>query len=127
MLHRSIGKEKMAKLSTHVLDTMNGRPAPGMRIEFFRMDDGHTEQLGDYRTDADGRTDGQLLDKASFRTGRYELRFHVAAYFRTLGVELPEPPFLDVVTIAFGIAEPTGNYHVPLLVSPWSYTTYRGS
>lgn len=127
MLQRTIRKEKMAKLSTHVLDTMNGRPAKGMRVEFFRMGEGRPEPLGDYQTDADGRTGGQLMDAASFRTGRYELRFHVAAYFRALGVELPEPPFLDVVTVAFGIAEPTGNYHVPLLVSPWSYTTYRGS
>ncbi|MBL8834286.1 MAG: hydroxyisourate hydrolase [Rhodospirillales bacterium] len=117
----------MAKLSTHVLDTMNGRPAKGMRVEFLRIGDGRTEPLGDYRTDADGRTGGQLLDAASFRPGRYELRFHIAAYFQALGVELPEPPFLDVVTVAFGIAEPAGNYHVPLLASPWSYSTYRGS
>lgn len=127
MLHRTIGKEKMAKLSTHVLDTMNGKPASGMRIEFFRIGDGIAEALGDYRTDADGRIGGQLMDAASFRPGRYELRFHVAAYFRAHKVELPDPPFLDVVTVAFGIAEPTGNYHVPLLVGPWSYTTYRGS
>ena len=93
----------------------------------FRIDGDRVEQVGDYRTDADGRTDGQLLDAASFRTGRYELRFHVAGYFRALGVVLPDPAFLDVVTVAFGIAEADGNYHVPLLVSPWAYSTYRGS
>jgi 5-hydroxyisourate hydrolase len=117
----------MAKLSTHVLDTMNGRPAAGMRIGFFRIEGDRAEPMGEYRTDADGRTDGQLLDAKSFRTGRYELRFDVAGYFRALGVQLPEPAFLDVVTVAFGIAEANGNYHVPLLVSPWAYSTYRGS
>ncbi|MBI3507246.1 MAG: hydroxyisourate hydrolase [Proteobacteria bacterium] len=116
----------MAKLSTHVLDTMNGRPAAGMKVEFFRAD-AQPVRIGDFLTNADGKADRPLLDAASFRTGKYELRFHVAAYFRSLGVALPEPAFVDVATIAFGIAEPAGNYHVPLLVSPWSYSTYRGS
>jgi 5-hydroxyisourate hydrolase len=116
----------MAKLSTHVLDTMNGRPAAGMRIEFFQAD-GPCAKLGDYVTNSDGRTQGPLLDASNFRIGRYDLKFHVAAYFRSQGTTLPDPEFLDVVTITFGMAEPAGNYHVPLLVSPWSYSTYRGS
>ncbi len=117
----------MAKLSTHVLDTMNGRPAAGMTIEFLRIENGTPVALGTFATNADGRTERQLLDAANFRVGRYELRFHVAAYFRANGVALPDPPFVDVASVAFGIAEPDGNYHVPLLVSPWSYATYRGS
>jgi 5-hydroxyisourate hydrolase len=116
----------MAKLSTHVLDTMNGRPAAGMRIEFVQSD-GPGIRLGDYVTNSDGRTQGLLLDAANFRIGRYDLKFHVAAYFRSQGVTLPEPEFLDIVTVTFGISEPAGDYHVPLLVSPWSYSTYRGS
>jgi 5-hydroxyisourate hydrolase len=117
----------MAKLSTHVLDTANGRPAAGMTIEFVRVENGSAAALGTFVTNADGRTERQLLDAQNFRTGRYELRFHVAAYFRAQGVALPDPPFLDVATVAFGIAEVDGSYHVPLLVTPWSYSTYRGS
>ncbi|MBI1243664.1 MAG: hydroxyisourate hydrolase [Alphaproteobacteria bacterium] len=117
----------MPKLSTHVLDTMNGRPANGMTIEFVRVDAGGPTVLGTYMTNVDGRTDRPLLDPQSYRPGRYELRFHVADYFRANGVSLPEPPFLDVATVAFGLAEADGSYHVPLLVTPWSYSTYRGS
>jgi 5-hydroxyisourate hydrolase len=79
------------------------------------------------QTNADGRCPAPLLEGAALRIGRYTLTFHVAAYFRTLGYALPEPPFLDEVVIAFGIADSHGDYHVPLLVSPWSYSTYRGS
>jgi 5-hydroxyisourate hydrolase len=117
----------MAKLSTHVLDTMHGRPAAGMELEFLRVEAGGAVSLGRHRTNADGRTGGVLLDAAAFRPGRYELRFEVAPYFRALGVKLPDPAFLETVTLAFGMAEPDGSYHVPLLVSPWSYSTYRGS
>jgi 5-hydroxyisourate hydrolase len=117
----------MAKLSTHVLDTMHGRPAKGMRIEFVEIGPGGAAKVGEFETNADGRTDAPPMDASTFRTGRFELRFHVADYFRGLGVALPEPAFLEIVTVPFGIAEPAGNYHVPLLVSPWSYSTYRGS
>ena len=114
----------MGRLSTHVLDTTRGRPAAGVRVELY---DGGGALVADGVTNADGRTDAPLLAGDAFRPASYELRFHVAAYYRAAGVSLPEPPFLDVVPIRFGLAEPDGNYHVPLLVSPWSYATYRGS
>jgi hydroxyisourate hydrolase len=113
----------MGRLSTHVLDTYHGRPAAGMRFTLHRG----AEKLFDGATNSDGRSDAPLLSGAAFATGRYELRFELAASFRAKGVELPDPPFLDVVTIAFGIAEADGNYHVPLLATPWSMATYRGS
>lgn len=114
----------MGRLSTHVLDTARGRPAAGMKVELF---DGGGELMAERLTNADGRTDAPLLVDGTFRPGAFELRFHVAAFFREAGVPLAEPPFLDVVPIRFALAEPEGRYHVPLLVSPWSYSTYRGS
>ena len=117
----------MRKLSTHVLDTAHGQPESGMSIELVRHAEGGQQCLGRFRTNSDGRCDGALLSGDALQVGRYELRFAVSEYFRGLGVELPEPPFLDVVTIAFGIADPDAGYHVPLLVSPWAYSTYRGS
>ena len=118
----------MGRLSTHVLDTMHGRPAAGMRIELLEARaDGGWAHLADLATNADGRTDAPLLAGAAFHTGRFQLRFHLAAYFRGLGVALPEPAFLEHVPIHFGIAEPEGDYHVPLLCSPYAYSTYRGS
>jgi hydroxyisourate hydrolase len=113
----------MGHLSTHVLDNFHGRPAAGLK---FSLHKGETK-LFEGTTNKDGRTDGPLLSGTSFAVGRYELRFELAAYFRAQGVSLPDPPFLDVVTIAFGIAEPDGRYHVPLLATPWAMTTYRGS
>ncbi len=118
----------MGRLSTHVLDTAHGRPACGLRIELVSLgDDGTPVRLLERVTNGDGRTDAPLLAGDAFRPGRYELRFHVADYFRMRGVALPDPPFLDAVPIRFGLAEGDGHYHVPLLVSPWSYSTYRGS
>lgn len=118
----------MGRLSTHVLDTAHGCPAAGMRIEFLEArPDGGWAHLGDFNTNADGRTDSPILSGASFRTGRFQLRFHVADYFRARGVALADPPFLDIVPLHFGIADPEGHYHVPLLASPFSYSTYRGS
>jgi 5-hydroxyisourate hydrolase len=117
----------MAKLTTHVLNVATGVPAAGMRIELRSLAGGADQPLGDAWTDADGRCPGPLLEGPALRVGRYALTFHVAAYFRALGLELAEPPFLDEVVIAFGIADAERNYHVPLLVSPWSYSTYRGS
>ena len=117
----------MGHLSTHVLDTMHGRPAAGMAVTLQRVDGERAETIKSLALNADGRADGPLLDAAAMATGRYRLRFGVAAYFRALGVALPEPPFLDEVQLDFGIADAAGHYHVPLLVSPWSYSTYRGS
>lgn len=114
----------MGRLTTHVLDTASGQPARGMRIELGVTGGGTA--LASVLTDDDGRC-AALLQGEAFAPGRYELRFHVADYFRSRGETLPEPPFLDVVVIAFGIADAAGHYHVPLLVSPWSYSTYRGS
>ncbi len=112
----------MGRLSTHVLDTSTGRPGAGVRVVLRRGD----VVLEDTRTNADGRTDKPLLEGAAFRTGSYELTFHVGDYFRDRGVPLAEPPFLDLVPLRFSIAEDT-HYHVPLLVSPFGYSTYRGS
>ena len=113
-------------LTTHVLDTAGGRPAARMRITLYALD-GERRQLAEVVTNADGRTDGPLFDNASLRAGTYRLTFDVAAYFKSRGVVLPEPPFLDRVRLDFGIAHAEQHYHVPLLVSPWSYSTYRGS
>jgi 2-oxo-4-hydroxy-4-carboxy-5-ureidoimidazoline decarboxylase len=115
------------RLSTHVLDTVAGRPAAGVRIELHEVGAGAEALLAEAVTNADGRTDAPLLAGAPLRIGRYRLDFHVGAYFAARPVAAADPPFLDVVPIRFSIAEPEGHYHVPLLVSPWSYSTYRGS
>ncbi len=117
----------MGHLSTHVLDTAHGCPAAGMRLSLQRVDAGGAVTLKTLTLNADGRTDGPLLDATTMASGRYRLQFWVADYFRAKAVALPEPPFLDVVTLDFGIADAAGHYHVPLLVSPWSHSTYRGS
>ncbi|MCK9195107.1 MAG: hydroxyisourate hydrolase [Nevskia sp.] len=116
----------MGKLTTHVLDTANGRPAANMALALYRCGP-QPEKLSARATNADGRCDQPLLEGAALEVGQYELVFDVAGYFRALGTALPEPPFLNDVTLRFGIADPSQNYHVPLLVSPWSYSTYRGS
>jgi len=115
------------RLTTHVLDTARGRPAAGLRIEAFRFAGAAREPLAELTTNADGRCDGPVLEGAAFTAGLYELVFHVAGYFRGSGLDLPEPPFLDAVPIRFGIAEAGQHYHVPLLISPYGYSTYRGS
>ncbi len=115
-------------LTTHVLDTAHGRPAAGVRIDLSALEpDGRARLLKTLTTNADGRTDEPLLGPAEVEIGRYELVFHVGAYFRTTGDALPDPPFLDQVPVRFAIADPRGHYHVPLLVSPYGYATYRGS
>jgi len=111
----------MTSLSTHVLDLARGCPAAGVAVRLLR--DGAV--LVQALTDADGRCPD--LQTATVKPGRYALEFAVADYFRACGVTLPDPPFLDLVTIAFGIADPRSHYHVPLLVSPFGYSTYRGS
>ena len=118
----------MGHLSTHVLDTMHGCPAAGMKLTLQRLDGTHALTLKEVVLNQDGRNDGgPLLDGASMATGHYRLLFEVGAYFRARGVTLPEPAFIDTVPVDFGIADASGHYHVPLLVSPWTYSTYRGS
>ena len=113
-------------LTTHVLDTASGRPAAGMNLELFVLEGEERRCIRSLATNADGRTDGPLLPPEEFAVGLYELVFDVAGYFAG-EKDLPDPPFLGRVPIRFGIADPEAHYHVPLLVSPWSYSTYRGS
>ena len=115
-------------LSTHVLDTTIGAPASGMAVTLYTTPGGQATLVKQFTLNSDGRNpDGQLYDNASLKVGTYRLVFDVAAYFKSRGVVLPEPNFLNQVTIDFGVADVTAHYHVPLLVSPWSYSTYRGS
>lgn len=115
-------------LSTHVLDTMHGAPAAGMEVTLYEIKAGNAREVKRFHLNRDGRNpDGLLYDDQSLRAGTYRLSFGVADYFRAHGVALPDPPFLDEVSIDFGIAHAEQHYHVPLLVSPWSYSTYRGS
>lgn len=117
----------MGHLSTHVLDTAHGCPAAGMQVTLQRIDNDEITTIRRLALNHDGRADGPLLDATTMAAGRYRLIFEVAPYFRARGVELPEPPFIDTVQLDFGMADAAGHYHVPLLVSPWSYSTYRGS
>ncbi|ABM31711.1 hydroxyisourate hydrolase [Paracidovorax citrulli] len=114
-------------LSTHVLDTMHGCPAAGMAVSLYDTAGGQARLLKELVLNQDGRTDAPLFDNASLRPGTYRLSFEVGDYFRARGVVLPEPNFLDRVSLDFGVAHADQHYHVPLLVSPWSYSTYRGS
>ena len=115
----------MGRITTHVLDTAAGKPAAGLKIVLTRLD-GTPEAIAAGVTNADGRLDRPLLEGAAFARGTYEIVFHVGDYFRACGMALPNPPFLDVVPLRFGVAE-DAHYHVPLLVSPFAYSTYRGS
>jgi len=117
----------MGKLTTHVLDTANGCPAAGMAVTLYRLEAGAPILLQEITLNHDGRAGSPLLQGDSFRPGRYRLVFAVAAYFRGRGAELAEPPFLDEVPLDFGLATVGQHYHVPLLASPWAYSTYRGS
>ncbi len=117
----------MGKLTTHVLDTANGCPAAGMGVALYRIDDGMPTLLKRIALNHDGRADAPLLDGADFKPGRYRLVFGVAAYFRDRGAALSDPPFLDEVPLDFGLAASGQHYHVPLLASPFAYSTYRGS
>lgn len=117
----------MGKLTTHVLDTAHGKPGAGIRVELFRLDGGVRTQLVETLTNTDGRCDAPLLEGASLVAGRYELVFHAGRYFAASDATLPDPAFVDEVVLRFGIADAGAHYHVPLLVSPWSYSTYRGS
>jgi len=117
----------MARLSTHVLDTTLGRPAAGISIELHRLAPGGRVAVATAVTNADGRTDAPLLSGDRLDVGVYELVFHVGEYLRGAATALPEPPFLDDVVVRVGIADAAGNYHVPLLLSPYGYSVYRGS
>jgi 5-hydroxyisourate hydrolase len=115
------------RLTTHVLDTTSGQPGAGLVVELFRIEDEARRRLARLTTNADGRTPEPLLAGADLLRGTYELVFHVGDYFRERGLALAEPAFLDEVPVRFGIADPARHYHVPLLVSPYGYSTYRGS
>ncbi|MGU3362651.1 2-oxo-4-hydroxy-4-carboxy-5-ureidoimidazoline decarboxylase [Methylobacterium sp. M6A4_1b] len=116
------------RISTHVLDTVAGRPAPGVPVELHEwVSDTETALVARTVTNADGRTDAPLIGGRPVPIAPYELRFRIGDHFRATCPGLPEPPFLDVVTLRFGVADPEGHYHVPLVASPWSYQTYRGS
>lgn len=117
------------RLTTHVLDTAHGRPAANVTIELWHFDAWGVQRtlLTTVQTNADGRTDAPLLEGDELRAGEYELVFAIGAYFAAQGVVLPTPPLFDRVHIRFGIADPETHYHVPLLASPWAYSTYRGS
>lgn len=117
----------MRKLSTHVLDTAQGKPATAMRIDLDRIDGDSRHHITSAITNADGRTDSPLLAGDALAPGTYELTFHTADYFRQQGLPLASPPFLDSIPIRFSIAQGETGYHVPLLCSPWAYSTYRGS
>jgi 5-hydroxyisourate hydrolase len=117
----------MGRLSTHVLDTAHGCPAAGMQVTLLRVQGDEAQVVKRVTLNADGRADGPLLEGAAMAAGTWRLSFEAADYFRALGLELPEPPFVGTVHLDFGMADVQGHYHVPLLVSPWSWSTYRGS
>jgi 5-hydroxyisourate hydrolase len=116
----------MGQITTHVLDTAHGRPGAGMAVRLSRLDPA-PRLLAETVLNADGRCDAPLLGGERLEAGEYELGFGVGDYFARLGLDLPQPRFLDWVVLRFGIADPAQHYHVPLLVTPWSYGTYRGS
>ena len=116
-----------AKLSTHVLDIAHGCPAPGMKIELWSLDGDDRTLVTTAKTNADGRTDQPLIGGRPVPIGRYELTFRVGKYFADRQVPTSDPPFLDQIPLRFSVSEPEGHLHVPLLVTPWSYATYRGS
>lgn len=117
----------MGQLSTHVLDTMHGVPAQGVRIELYRLEQSARRLLKQTSTNADGRCNEPLLAGDAFQRGTYELVFHAGDYFAARAVQLPEPRFVDQITLRFGVANAAENYHVPLVVTPWTWSTYRGS
>lgn len=114
-------------LTTHMLDTASGKPAEGVKIDFSLLDGAAYKLIKTVHTNADGRNAEPLLTPENMKVGQYELAFYIGEYFTKQGTVLPNPPFLDKAVIQFGMADATSHYHVPLLASPWSYTTYRGS
>ena len=116
----------MSKLTTHVLDVFSGKPANNVRVELYYLNKDQKIKIASIKLNKDGRSDPPLLDQQNFKTGKYEMVFYIGEYFKKI-TELPEIPFLDDVVVKFGISDEKKSYHVPLLVSPWSYSTYRGS
>lgn len=116
-----------AKISTHVMDTAHGCPASGMKIELWSLDDGDPTLVTTAKTNGDGRTETPLMAEDEMKPGHYEIVFFVGDYFAAKTPTLPKTRFLDKVPVRFGIADPGASYHVPLLCSPWSYSTYRGT
>lgn len=116
----------MGKLTTHILDTAYGKPASNVLVRLFRIDETRVLLKTD-TTNSDGRLNSPLLDDDTMAVGKYEIEFDIGAYFRELGAPMDEPAFIDDVVLRFGIANADQHYHVPLLASPWSYSTYRGS
>lgn len=122
------GKPRVdGRLSTHVLDTHAGRPAVGVAVELYELAGERAHRIASATTNADGRTDSPLIAGRPLPIGRYELRFAIGNHYRSRGIDSGDPPYLDIVPLRFSIAEPEGHYHVPLLCTPWSYSTYRGS
>ena len=117
----------MGRLTTHVLATTHGLPGAEIKVELYKVNEDSTEKLATVLTNSDGRTDAPILAGNEFRPGKYQLVFYVADYYKSKGVELDGVPFLDDVVIRFGLDDPDAHYHVPLLVSPYSFSTYRGS
>jgi 5-hydroxyisourate hydrolase len=117
----------MGKLSTHVLDISQGKPGAGVKVALYAVQPQGRTLIKSDVTNADGRCSAPLLEGDALKQGKYELVFSAGDYFAAQGVELPEPRFIDEVTLAFGVAHADQNYHVPLVVSPWAYSTYRGS
>lgn len=117
----------MGRLTTHVLDTSLGQPGKGLRIELYRLNGDSRVLVKEVITNSDGRCDAPVLDGDAFTVGEYELVFHAGDYFRKQGVSMNDQPFLDVIPLRFGVADASQHYHVPLLVTPYSYSTYRGS
>ena len=117
----------MGRLTTHVLDTSQGKPGNNVEIKLHKIVDNRRVALTSRRTNQDGRCDQPLLEGDGLEAGVYELDFHMGDYFAAQGVVQAQPPFLDVVTLRFGVADPAQHYHVPLVATPWSYSTYRGS
>lgn len=117
----------MGYLTTHVLDTSLGRPGRGIRIEVYRLDGESRSLIKEVVTNSDGRCDAPIVEGDAFITGQYELVFHAGDYFRAQGSDMSDPFFLDVIPLRFGVADASQHYHVPLLVTPYSYSTYRGS
>jgi 5-hydroxyisourate hydrolase len=117
----------MGCLTTHVLDTAHGRPGAQMRVRLFRITGASSELVNEISTNADGRSDAPLLEGRAFTMGKYRLVFSAGPYFIALGLKLPQPMFVDDITLDFGVADAASHYHVPLLVSPYSFSTYRGS
>jgi 5-hydroxyisourate hydrolase len=127
LLHAGRCAESMGRLTTHVLDAAHGCPGSSIKVELYRVEGSQLELVASAITNSDGRVDAPLLQGDEYRTGVYQVQFHAGDYYRARGVQLPEPAFLDVVVLRFGISAEQDHYHVPLLISPYSYSTYRGS